>query len=72
MYRFVRAGIKEVIMPMVNPLNPRNVNEVLRRDKVLRAETSRREHEYGDDPLSRPKRKWHLRNLVKLIGGRSD
>jgi hypothetical protein len=72
MYRFVRAGIKEVIMPMVNPLNPRNVNEVLRRDKVLRAETSRREHEYGDDPLSRPKRKWHLRNLVNLIGGRSD
>ena len=59
-------------MPMVIPLNSRNVNEVLRRDKVLRAETSRREHEYGDDPLSRPKRKWHLRNLVKLIGGRSE
>jgi hypothetical protein len=48
------------------------VNEVLRRDKVLRAETSGREHEYGDDPLSRPKRKWHLRDLAKRIVGRSE
>ena len=59
-------------MPMVNPLNSHNVNEVLRRDKVLRAETSGREHEYGDDPLSRPKRKWHLRDLAKRIVGRSE
>jgi hypothetical protein len=58
-------------MPMVNPLNPRNVNEVLRRDRVLRAETAGREHRYREEPSSRPKRKWYLRSLVKLIGGRS-
>ena len=59
-------------MPSVNPLNSPNVNEVLRREKVLRAKTSAREHGYDDEPSSRPKRKWHLRNLVRLIGGRSE
>ena len=59
-------------MPMVNPLNSRNVNEVLRRDKVLRAETSGREHEYADGLSSRPRRKWHLRDLAKRIVGRSE
>jgi hypothetical protein len=59
-------------MPMVNPLNPRNVNEVLRRDRVLRAETSGREHGYDDEPSSGPKRKWQLRHLVKLIGGKGE
>jgi hypothetical protein len=59
-------------MPMVNPLNPRNVNEVLRRDKVLRAETSGREHGYAGEPSSRPRRKWHIRTLAKLIVGRGE
>jgi hypothetical protein len=59
-------------MPMGNPLNSPNVNEVLRRDKILRAETSGREHGYADEPSSRPKRKWHLRNLAKLIAGRGE
>jgi hypothetical protein len=59
-------------MPMGNPLNSRNVNEVLRRDKILRAETSGPEHEYADGPWSRPKRKWHLRDLAKRIFGRSE
>jgi hypothetical protein len=59
-------------MPMVNPLNSRNVNEVLRRDRVLRAETSGREHGYADEPSSRSKRRWHLRDLAKRIVGRSE
>jgi hypothetical protein len=71
MYRFFQAGVREVIMPMVNPLNSHNVNEVLRRDKVLRAETSGREHGYADES-SRPKRKWRLRDLAKRIVGRSE
>jgi hypothetical protein len=37
-------------MPMVNPLNPPNVNEVLRRDKALREESLRRESGYDDEP----------------------
>jgi hypothetical protein len=72
MYRVRQARLKEVIMPMVNPLNPRNVNEVLRRDRTLREESLRRESGYDDEPSSRQKPKVSLvRMLAKLIGGRS-
>jgi hypothetical protein len=53
-------------MPGVNPLNPPNVNEVLRRDQALR-----REAEYHDEPWSHPN--WTsrlIRKLAMLINGR--
>jgi hypothetical protein len=66
-------GTREVIVPGVNPLNPPNVNEVLRREEALRQETMRRESGYDDEPWSRPKRKRKLiRKLAKFITGTSE
>jgi hypothetical protein len=53
-------------MPGVNPLNPPNVNEVLRRDQALRRETG-----YDHESWPRPKRTSRLiRKLAMLISGR--
>ena len=73
MYRVMGVGIREVIMPMVNPLNSPNANEVLRRDKILRQETLGRQSGYASEHSQRPNRtKNLLRTLAKLIGGRTD
>jgi hypothetical protein len=59
-------------MPMVNPLNSPNVNEVLR-DEALRQETLHRQTGYDNEPSSCPQRtRTVLRKLAKLIGGRSE
>jgi hypothetical protein len=57
-------------MPMVNPLNPRNVDEVLRRDRALRHES-----EIGYDRGSRPRPKQKsklIRKLAMFIAGRRE
>jgi hypothetical protein len=60
-------------MPGVNPLNSRNVDEVLRRDRALRRETSGRDIGYDEESRSRPKRKSQLiRRLAKFIAGRRE
>jgi hypothetical protein len=55
-------------MPMVNPLNSPNANEVLRREKALRQETIRRQPADGDE--SSGKRKGWFARLADIINGR--
>jgi hypothetical protein len=53
---------------MVNPKNPRGVNEVLRRQEVLR-HTAEHDYEFS----SRPERKRKLfRRLARFLTGRSN
>jgi hypothetical protein len=58
-------------MSRENPLNPMNVNEVLRRERNLRQDTLRRES--GSDYDTRPRRESKLiRKLVSLFTGRNE
>jgi hypothetical protein len=54
-------------MPLVNPLNSPNANEVLRRDKALRQETLRRQP--ADSDGSSGKRKGWFARLAEIING---